>query len=51
MVRLCTMPRLSSTLDLMPGLTSTVYREIFAVKKFLQLSVTAKITRTKIFQQ
>ena len=30
---------------------STVYWEIFAVKKFSRLSVTAKITRAKFFQQ
>ena len=30
---------------------STVYREIFAVKKFSRLSVTAKISRTKFFLQ
>ena len=29
----------------------TVYREIFAVKKFSRLSVTAKISRTKFFLQ
>jgi len=31
--------------------SSTVYREIFAVKKFSRLSVTAKISRTKFFLQ
>ena len=31
--------------------STTVYREIFAVKKFSRLSVTAKISRTKFFLQ